>query len=82
MSYNPINAAGEIQEADFRRWFTYRPTSDRWALAHGLSVEIDVGDQIRFGNVLKTVAYVCTDETETGAPVIEKWKLSNHHFFG
>ena len=82
MSYNPINAVGEIQEADFRKWFTYRPTSDQWAISHGLSVEIDVGDQIRFGKVLKTVAYVCTDETETGTPVLEKWKLSNHHIFG
>ena len=32
----------------------------------------------RFANVKKTVAYICVDEDEFGAPVVEKWNIKNN----
>lgn len=54
---------GEFQECDYGNYFTYRKTDNLWAIEQGYMHEIDVGDcQVRFARVLKTVAYVCTDE--------------------
>ena len=77
LNYNG-KPTGTFREADFGGWFTYRETSDPWALSRGMVHEIDVGCDIRFGNVLRTVAHVCTDENEHGAPVLESWKLRKH----
>ena len=35
----------------------------------------------RYANVKKTVAYVCVDEDEFGAPVLEKWQLKNNNVY-
>jgi len=35
----------------------------------------------RYANVKKTVAYVCVDVGECGAPVIEKWQLKNNRSY-
>ena len=77
LNYNG-KPTGTFREADFGCWFTYRETSDPWALSRGLAHEIDVGGGIRFGTVLKTVAHICTDENAHGAPVLENWKLRKH----
>jgi len=77
LNYNG-KPTGTFREADWGCWFTYRETSNAWALSHGLRHEIDVLDQIRFGNVLRTVAHVCVDENERGAPVLVSWKLRKH----
>jgi hypothetical protein len=69
---------GEFQEADFGSYFTYKRTNDFWALQHGFQHEIDVLDGIRYGNVKKTVVYICADENEVGAPVINKWNIKKH----
>ena len=72
--------AGHFIERDYGHWFDYRLTADPWALSHGLQHEIAVGQlgEIRFGNVLKTVAHVAVDEDENGHPVIEKWQIKNN----
>ena len=36
-------------------------------------------DGFRFGKVLKTVAYIATDETPDGQPIFEKWAIKDHH---
>lgn len=69
---------GEFQEAEAGKWFTYQPTNDSWALAHGLTHEIDVLDGVRFAKVLKSRAHVCVDEAGDGAPVLQTWILKNH----
>lgn len=40
-----------------------------------------MNDSYRFAKVLKTVAFVCVDETEDGQPVYEKWQLKGHHTY-
>jgi hypothetical protein len=69
---------GEFQEKTCGKWFSYRLTSNPWALSHGLNFEIDVLDGVRFAKVKKTVVYVCTDETDTGAPVLQHWEINKH----
>ena len=76
--YHPENI-GEFTEVDYGRYFTYRRTSNPWALQQGLSHEIDMIDGgVRFGNVKKTVAYIATDEDESGNAVLEKWSIKKH----
>lgn len=77
-THNTANA-GEFQERDFGKWFTYRTNSrlDINAMPH----EIDVGDGLRFGEVKKTVAYISVDENADGSPVVEKWALRAHNIF-
>lgn len=70
--------AGEFQEVDHGRFFTYRLTNDAWATAAGYTHEIDVLDGVRFARVLKTVVHVCIDEDADGKPVQEIWKIKNH----
>lgn len=72
---------GEFQEVEFGKYFTYKRTNDFWALQHGFQHEIDVLDGIRYGNVKKTVAYICVDEDEVGAPVINKWNIKKHMIY-
>jgi len=73
----------ETPQGEFKNennvWFSYRPTSNPWALSHGLNFEIDVLDGVRFANVLKTRVRVCIDESATGEPVMETWSLKVHH---
>jgi hypothetical protein len=72
---------GEFQEKDHHRHFTYRPTTDAWALQNNLTHEIDVLDGFRFARILKTVAYVAVDEAADGSPVIEKWSLAYNNVY-
>jgi len=48
----------------------------------GFPHEVFVGpgngyDEVRFGRVLKTVAYIVVDEDEFGNPVVEKWDIKS-----
>ncbi len=71
------NNLGYFVEKEFKHEFTYRLTTDEWALDHGFKHEIDCGE-IRFGNVSKTRAYICSGEDEDGRPDVETWNLSKH----
>lgn len=70
--------AGMFTEKDHGKNFEYRASAGNFA---GMPHEIFVGDGstngnfVRYGRVLKTVAYVVVDEDEFGAPVIEKWNI-------
>ena len=72
------NNIGEFQEKEFGHFFTYRNTSDDWALSSGLIHEVDVGNGYRFGIVKKSVDYISVDEDAYGKPVLEKWFLKKH----
>ena len=75
MKYHEKNV-GEFRN-ELGNYYTYRKTTDVWALAQGFEYEIDVRDGVRFGNVKKTVVYICVDEDEYG-PVVEKWQLKRN----
>lgn len=72
---------GEFQECDHGNYFTYRKTDNLWAIEQGFMHEVDVLDGVRFARVLKTVAYVCTDEDADGKAVFEKWNIKNHSLY-
>lgn len=77
-TFNPANI-GEFQEQDVGNWFTFRLTTDPWAVSQGLTHEFDVGDVVgsgvRFAKILKTRAWVAMDEDEFGNAVLELWKF-------
>ena len=70
---------GEFQEKTCGKWFTYRLTSNPWALSNGLNFEIDVLDGVRFAKVKKTVVHVCVNEDDNGKPILEFWQLNKHY---
>lgn len=74
---------GYFVEKDFKNEFTYKKTTNEWALKHDFEYEVDVGfwNEVRFCNVKKTRAYVCTDEGVDSEPVVETWVLSKHVVF-
>lgn len=80
LKYNPDNR-GEFQERDREHWFTYRTTDNPWALAHGLTHEVDVLDGVRFAIVKKTRALMCLAEGDSGEPLLETWLLKKHTVF-
>lgn len=74
---------GYFTEKEFKCDFTYRKTTDGWAIANGYEYEIDVGfcGDIRFANIMKTVAYVLCDAPEVNENMIEqKWMIKNTVF--
>ena len=75
------NILGEFQEKEHGHFFSYKETTDGWAVSRGMTHEIDVLDGFRFGIVKKTVAYISVDEDEYGNPVLEKWNIKNHKTF-
>jgi hypothetical protein len=72
---------GEFREKDHGKWFSYRETTDAWALSHGLKHEIDVLDGVRYGNVLKTACHIAIDQKVDGTPVLETWQIKSHNVF-
>ena len=72
---------GEFQEVTHGKYFTYRKTTDMWAIAEGFQHEIDVLDGIRFANVKKTVVHVCVDEDANGVAIVEKWNIKRHNIY-
>jgi len=70
------SAQGEFYTRDTRKIFEYRNTACQWALDHGLLSEISLTNgEIRYANILKTVAYVAIDEDANGMPVLDRWLI-------
>ena len=47
-----------------------------WGIEHGFKHEIAMCDgSVRFANVKKTVAYICTGIDDMYKPVVEKWNI-------
>jgi len=83
MAYSPANfpytqLRGHFQEHDHKQWFDYALAEENpFNMPHMVFVGGFDGSQTRYANVLKTVAYVVTDEDENGKPVIEKWHIKH-----
>ena len=74
---------GSFIEKEFKHEFTYRSTKDEWAIEQGYEHEIDVSvnaGEVRFANVMKTVAYVLCDGLY-GNMVEQKWLLAKNTVF-
>lgn len=75
---------GSFREAEYGHTFEYavRP-NDGVDFApdapHIIYVGGAVGDRTRYAKVLKTVAWVATDEDAEGQPVWQKWAIKEHH---
>lgn len=69
---------GEFTEVDYGHCFTYRKTTDAWAIKNGLPYEVDVAFDKRFANITKSRCYMAIDEDAEGKPVIERWSIRKH----
>lgn len=96
MSYTIVNpeppmekTVGSFIEKTGGRWFFYAPIceANKAIAPEGFDFEVRVSDNPigmsgrRFAKVLKTVAYVVTDENDDGSPVVEKWDIKSHTRF-
>lgn len=69
-------AEGQLQHRETKTYFEFRKTSNRWAIENDCFHELAMSDgSVRFAKLLKTVAYVATDEDNEGKAVIEKWPI-------
>jgi hypothetical protein len=77
---NQPRLLGALEIAKFGATYEYsaRPDGDRQGMWPGYPHRIFTIDGDRAALVLKTVAYVITDELEDGSPVFEKWELKRH----
>ena len=78
-----VAPVGRFVEREVGNYFEYSVNDDDFdfckEFAHKVWVGGVVNDQgYRYANVKKTVAYVCVDEDEFGAPVVEKWDVKNN----
>lgn len=77
---------GIFTEADHGKPFEYLQRTDEagsWAadFPHLVCVADVIGWSYRFAKVLKTVAYVVTDEAADGSPIIQKWQIKSHKIY-
>jgi hypothetical protein len=83
-----VAPVGRFVEKEYGNYFEYSVNDDGKTFgtdgfmalfAHKVWVGGLVNDQgYRYANVKKTVAYICVDEDEFGAPVVEKWSIKNN----
>jgi len=75
---------GSFEHKETGAFFEYS-VNDEQIIHEGFNEFVWVNDVIgwpkRYAKVLKTVAYVITDEDEFGNPVIEKWPIKNHRIY-
>ena len=77
---------GRFTETSHGKPFEYcRRTEDAgdWAadFPHLVCVNDVIGWPYRFAKVLKTVAYVVTDEDASGVPIVQKWQIKSHRIY-
>ena len=74
---------GCFAEADRGNYFEYAVRPEKTFAPADFAEDcphiIYMNESYRFAKVLKTVAWVCVDEDESGQPVYEKWQLKKHH---
>lgn len=75
------NLVGEFTEAQHGKHFSYRMTTNEWALSHGYTHELDfVNGQRRFASVRQTRVKVVLRVFDN-EPVVETWAIKNHNIF-
>jgi hypothetical protein len=79
---------GCFTEKDVGNYFEYSNNPDSFSFCEDFPHIVWVGGGgvagmtgYRYANVKKTVAYICVDEDEFGAPVLEKWQLKNNRSY-
>jgi hypothetical protein len=72
---------GSFREKDYGKFFEFSRNDDPDFFVSDTEFphKIWVGDGWRYGRVLKTVAYIITDEKENGSPHIDKWYIQDYH---
>lgn len=78
---------GRFVEREVGNYFEYSINDDTADFCKDFAHKVWVGGLVndqgyRYANVKKTVAYVCVDEDEYGAPVVEKWNVKGHKRYG
>ncbi len=74
------NLLGKFRNTETRVWFEYSTSAlaDRpFGPEFGCKVWLHDGS-FRWAKVLRTVAYVVTDEAADGSPITERWEISAH----
>ena len=76
---------GGFYEKECGKFFEFSRNDDDFDFAQGYPHKIwvttprpGIDSGYRYGIVKKTVAYIVTDEDDTGAPVVEKWELKQN----
>jgi hypothetical protein len=71
---------GMFIEKETGNHFEYSPnTTDYWVTIEDYPHKVWVRDGgWRYARVLKTVAYVVTDEADDGSPIVQKWELKKN----
>ena len=83
MAFAPMNVEpvlGEFVEKEIGNYFHWSENDDPFNVCEDFPHKVWVGglgQQYRYAEVLKTVAYICVDEDEFGLPVVEKWFIKN-----
>lgn len=72
---NPI---GSFVEKEFKQSFEYSANDVHPWESYQFPHKIWVEGGFRYAHVLKTVAYVVSDEDESGKPVVVRWDIKNH----
>lgn len=83
MAFGPqnIKMSGEFQERDYKQYFQYCPAdpTDNPPWPEYIQKIWIQPDYFLWGKVLKTVAYVCSDENADGSPYVDKWYIQKHY---
>jgi hypothetical protein len=78
---NTVKPIGGFVEKDYGKFFHFSENDTNHEFGseypHLIWVGPDYYEEPRYARVLKTVAYVVTDEDEFGYPVVEKWDIKN-----
>jgi len=76
---------GCFREADRGHWFEFAVRPEKTFAPSDFAPDcphiIFLNESYRFAKVLKTVAWICVDEDETGQPIMEKWQLRSHRTY-
>jgi hypothetical protein len=72
---NPI---GSFVEKEFGQSFEYSTNDVHPWESYEFPHKVWVADGYRYAHVLKTVAYVVSDEDADGKPVLVRWYIKNH----
>lgn len=86
MSFAPFSYKGHVlggfREKSHGHFFEYSNDNETKPFdGYPVKVFVAEGGVYRWAKVLKTVAYVVTDENADGGPVVEKWDIKEHSVY-
>lgn len=80
---NAPRVMGQFREADTDNFFEYTDMNGHRSPFPGFDHRVFVGPngETRYARILKTVAYIVTDEAEDGTAITEKWAIKAHRTY-